>query len=52
LFADNVKIILKEYLLAMTSILIAKHVIKNPHYIPCSAISGSYAKEMVAMEIV
>ena len=48
--ADNVKVILKEYLLAMTSILILQHFVKTPHCI-CSAIVGCYAKEMVAMEI-
>jgi len=49
-WADKVKVILKEYLLAMTSILFLQHFVKTPHCI-CSAIVGCYAKEMVAMEI-
>jgi len=32
-FADSFMVILKEYLLAMTSILIFKHFVKNPHCI-------------------
>ena len=50
LFGDSLKVILKYYLLPITSILMFKYFVQNQQF-KCSVVDCCYAKKLVATEI-
>jgi len=50
LFAGSLQVILKEYLLAVTSIRMFKYFAENQHFI-CSVVHGCYVNKMVVTEM-